>query len=303
MGWRYFLYAVGGLMIVIWAWRCFIFRLYETPKYLMGKGRYPDAVASVHSVAGHNGRTSNLTLEDLERVDLDHGFKLDEKSHDDNEKASHRICRQMAKLDANHIKSLFATKELALTTTLLIVIWSLIGLAFPLYNNFLTYFTAALGQRVGDGSLNMTYRNQVIIYLLGIPGALLAGYTVEMPLLGRRGTLAIASCLTGIFTLLATTARSSNAFLGWNCAISFSTNITYGVLYAITPELFPTKDRGTGNAITATANRIFGIMAPVIALYANLNSHVPIYVAGSVYVVAGLTALLLPYDSRGQASL
>jgi len=42
----------------------------------------------------------------------------------------------------------------------------------------------------------------------------------------------------------------------------------YGVLYAITPELFPTKDRGTGNAITATANRIFGIMV-CLFIYSN----------------------------------
>ena len=34
----------------------------------------------------------------------------------------------------------------------------------------------------------------------------------------------------------------------------------YGVLYAVTPELFATKDRGTGNGIVATANRIFGVM-------------------------------------------
>ena len=34
----------------------------------------------------------------------------------------------------------------------------------------------------------------------------------------------------------------------------------YGVLYAVSPELFPTKCRGTGNAIVATANRVFGIM-------------------------------------------
>jgi hypothetical protein len=34
----------------------------------------------------------------------------------------------------------------------------------------------------------------------------------------------------------------------------------YAVLYAYTPEIFPTKDRGTGNALTATANRAFGIM-------------------------------------------
>jgi hypothetical protein len=51
----------------------------------------------------------------------------------------------------------------------------------------------------------------------------------------------------------------------------------YGVLYAITPELFPTKDRGTGNGVAATANRIFGVMSPIVALYANLNTPVPIY--------------------------
>lgn len=34
----------------------------------------------------------------------------------------------------------------------------------------------------------------------------------------------------------------------------------YGVLYALSPEVFPTKDRGTGNALTASANRVFGIM-------------------------------------------
>lgn len=33
----------------------------------------------------------------------------------------------------------------------------------------------------------------------------------------------------------------------------------YGVLYAISPEIFPAKDRGTGSALTATAARLFAI--------------------------------------------
>jgi hypothetical protein len=41
----------------------------------------------------------------------------------------------------------------------------------------------------------------------------------------------------------------------------------YGVLYALSPELFPTKDRGTGNALVATANRIFGIMVSGLDIY------------------------------------
>jgi hypothetical protein len=34
----------------------------------------------------------------------------------------------------------------------------------------------------------------------------------------------------------------------------------FGVLYAASPEIFPAKDRGTGNGLTATATRAFGVM-------------------------------------------
>ena len=43
--------------------------------------------------------------------------------------------------------------------------------------------------------------------------------------------------------------------------------------------------------------------APIIALYANLNTPVPIFIAGAVFITAGLIALLLPYESRGRGSL
>ena len=42
--------------------------------------------------------------------------------------------------------------------------------------------------------------------------------------------------------------------------------IMYGVLYAISPELFPAKDRGTGNGLTATATRVFGILVRITSL-------------------------------------
>lgn len=34
----------------------------------------------------------------------------------------------------------------------------------------------------------------------------------------------------------------------------------YGVLYAVSPELFPTRDRGTGNAIVSAANHTTGVI-------------------------------------------
>jgi hypothetical protein len=70
---------------------------------------------------------------------------------------------------------------------------AIIGLAFPLYNAFVTYFLATRGADFGDGSVYITYRNQAILSVIGVPGALLGGWAVEVPFLGRRGTLSITT--------------------------------------------------------------------------------------------------------------
>ena len=60
----------------------------------------------------------------------------------------------------------------------------------------------------------------------------------------------------------------------------------YGVLYAVTTELFPTKDRGTGNGIVATANRIFGVMVSLptySVLYISCTYVCPAFFEGTDY--------------------
>ena len=146
---------------------------------------------------------------------------------------------------------------------------------------------------------------------------------MEIKNFGRKGTLGVSTVLTGVFLYASTTALDSNTLLGWNCGFSFASNVMvrserlraglvickysdryqYAVLYAYTPEVFPTKDRGTGNALTATSNRIFGIMAPIIAMFANLQTSAPVYTSGALFIAAGLICIILPYEPRGKASL
>lgn len=126
---------------------------------------------------------------------------------------------------------------------------------------------------------------------------------VEIRRFGRKGTLSLSTVLTGVFLYCSTTATNSDALLGWNCAYNFTSNVMYAVLYAYTPEVFPTKDRGTGNALTATANRVFGIMAPIIAMFANLETTAPVYTSGALFIAAGLAVVVLPFESQGKASL
>ena len=112
--------AMGGLMLVLWGIRFFVFTLYESPKYLMGRGRDADAVEIVHKVAAFNGKTSNLTLEDLTRHDAPEDLKA-AAGQDTSAKAA--VLRQTEKYGSNHIKALFRTKKLAWTTSLVISIW------------------------------------------------------------------------------------------------------------------------------------------------------------------------------------
>ncbi|KAG6809662.1 hypothetical protein H0H92_015246 [Tricholoma furcatifolium] len=271
------------------------------PKYLMSRGRDADAVAVIHWLAKYNGARSSLKLEDLSKVG-----NLDVPRNKSTLEADERAAApstKVARFHAGHIKGLFATKKLAYSTSLLIILSILIGLAGPLYASYVPYYLATRGAYFGDGTLYTTYRNQVILSAISIPGCLLAGWMVDIPKVGRKGALAISSVLTGVFTLTSTTSRSSNALLGWNCAYSLSINAMASVYHGIGPELFFTKDRGTGMAILSATGRGSEILAPLVALYANIATSAPIFISGAMLVVNGLVALLLPFETRGHASL
>ena len=280
--------------MIMFLLRFLCFTLYESPKYLMGRGKDEEAVKVVHEVARRNGKTSSLRIEDLQRFETRGAQRTD---------AAAAIQRKLNKLNFSHVRALFATGQLAFSTSIIILVWAFIGLGFPLYNAFLPYIQDSRGADFGDGSTYLTYRNSLIIATLGVPGALVGGALVELPRVGRKGTLSLSTALTGVFLFASTTALTSEALLGWNCAYNFMANVMYAVLYAYTPEIFPTKDRGTGNALTAMANRVFGIMAPIIAIYADLQTSAPVYVSGALFIAAGILVLVLPFESRGKASL
>ena len=120
-------------MLFCFVLRFFVFHLYESPKYLMGRGRDAEAVEVIHTIAAYNGRTSSLTLEMLE----DAGKKAGGAGAEGAERpmatsAWAAFMRQVQKFSGENVYSLFATKKLAWSTSLLIAVWALIGLAFPL---------------------------------------------------------------------------------------------------------------------------------------------------------------------------
>ena len=152
---------IGGLTLVMFILRFYVFHLYESPKFLMGRGKNKEAVATIHTLAKYNGKVSTLQVEHLDALDEAYG----RTKADTNTVAA--IRRNLERFNFSHVKALFCTKKLAFSTSLTILIWGLIGLAFPLYNAFLPYFLATRGAETGDGSISTTYRNTVIIAVMG----------------------------------------------------------------------------------------------------------------------------------------
>lgn len=110
-------------MMILWAIRFFLFKLYESPKYLMGRGRDEEAVAVIHKVAEANGKVSSLTVERLKSAGAIESAQETKGDLAVDSSAIAVLRRHLSKFSSGHVKSLFATRKLAYSTSLLIILW------------------------------------------------------------------------------------------------------------------------------------------------------------------------------------
>ena len=106
-GWRYFTITLGALTFVMFMCRFFFFHLYESPKYLLSRGRQAEAVATVHGIAYKNKRKTWLTEDILNEI----GGVQDHKS-DAKLSTTEIIKRKLSNFSTERIAPLFATRRL-----------------------------------------------------------------------------------------------------------------------------------------------------------------------------------------------
>lgn len=300
VGWRYFVYTMGAITFCMFLARFAIFHLYESPKFLLSRGRQAEAVAVVHGMAYKNKTTTWLTEDILNQIGGTDAEKDTTKLS-----TSQIIKTKMSAFSGDRIKPLFRTKKLGLTTGLLWFCWLTIGMGYPLFNAFLPQYLSQGKDSSGEAvSSYETYRNYAITSVVGVPGSILACYTVDLKYLGRKGTMAIATLLSGIFLFLFTISADSKFQLAFSSMEAFFQNIMYGVLYAYTPEVFPAPVRGTGTGICSFLNRIAGLCAPIIAAnIPNANPNAPVFVSGALILSAFVAMCFLPIETRGKQML
>lgn len=299
-GWRYLNITVGAIIFVMFLARFFFFHLFESPKYLLSKGRQAEAVATVHGIAYKNKRKTWLSVEVLNAIGGDPAVV-------DSTKLSHAdiVKRTLGKFSKDRIAPLFATRRLGVMTCLIWFCWATIGMGYPLFNAFLPqYFQNAGKANTAPTPNSIVYRNYAITSIVGVPGSFIAAYTVDVKYIGRKYTIAISTLITGILLFCFTISSDSNYQLTFGSLEAFFQNIMYGVLYAYTPEVFPAPNRGTGTGIASFFNRITGLCAPIVAVHAGgVNPNAPIYASGSLIIAAFLAMCCFPIETRGKQSL
>ncbi|KAL2864284.1 MFS transporter [Aspergillus lucknowensis] len=294
-GWRYVWYTSGAFVFVLSILRVTVVRLEETPKFLVGEGKDEKVVSVLQNIARKYNRPCSLTVEQLEACGETR------TRHTPGSRRSFKII-SLPELGF-HLRGLYATRKMGLSTTLIWFSWLLIGLAYPLFNVFLPKYLQSRGAKFGEDSPYITWRNYAITNACGIFGPILAGFMCRSRWFwGRRGTMIVGALVTMVFFFSYTRVRTADQNVAFTCIINFCLNIYYGTLYAYTPEVLPSAHRGTGNGIAIGLNRIMGIVSAVVGREADTSTSVPLYICACLYVVMAIVAGAFPFEPLGRRS-
>ncbi|ODV63162.1 inorganic phosphate transporter [Ascoidea rubescens DSM 1968] len=292
-GWRYVWYINSAIVFVLACCRLFVFKLDESPKFLITIGKDEEAVALLQNIAKKYNRTCSLTVEQLKECG-------EVNKQDFLNKPSVKAFLIESK---QNIKELFSTKLMARNTILLFLSWFLIGICYSLYANFLPVYLATRGATTSASTIDGVYGDSTISTFVSIFGPALATLLILTPKVGRRGALCVGGLSSMVFLFAYTSVRTRAANVGFACASYICIYIYYGCLYGFTPEVLPSTCRATGSSLSLVMNRAAGIIVPVIAYYGDTSSAVPIWVCGAAIGVIGLAALLFPFEPSKQRAV
>ncbi|KAI5364636.1 Putative major facilitator superfamily, MFS transporter superfamily [Septoria linicola] len=299
MGWRYVVYTLGAVNVMVFLLRFVIFTIQESPKFLLSHGRDAEAIKVLEAVAKSNNRVCNLKLSDFERADTE----------DDSESAfsgrveyaDKKYWKSQAKKELGRYKQLFQGKQMIVVTVLVWLTYIFDFWGFTLAGYYFPKIIAIKNSEV-DVSLRRTYRNYIAIYAPGILGVVLGAMLVRVSRLGQKWTMVLSSGLMGLSIIIFSTVNSEASNIGLNIMEYFFQSMFNAVLYGWTPGVFPADIRGTATGLATTWGRLFSILAPLIAQSIQSEDGLKdpetlktfLYMAGGITLGCVVTTALLP---------
>jgi putative MFS transporter len=280
---------IGYLVVPRWGWRAAFFigslpALYsavlrsllpESPRYLEKKGRLAEAEAIVVRVEKACGAAFTPT-------------PVSPETGGDIEEASIKI----------NVFDLWSRRYLRRTLCLWIL-W--FGLNVAYYGIVIWLPTLMEGKGF---TIVKSFEYVLIMTIAQIPGYFSAAYLVEK--IGRKATLTSYLLLSGIAAYMFSLSTTISQIILWGSAIYFFNLGAWGVLYAYTPEMYPTAVRATGSGWASFCGRMGAIIAPmavgkIIASVGQAAAYPLVFtlIAG-VFIFTALGMLLLGIETKGK---
>ncbi|MDI6807253.1 MAG: MFS transporter [Candidatus Aenigmarchaeota archaeon] len=138
-------------------------------------------------------------------------------------------------------------------------------------------------------------------FLGQIPGYLSATFLLDV--LGRKAVLGSYLALAGFGSLGFLLAQDPLSILFWSCVIGFGNLGAWAGLYAYTPELYPTRIRGTGAGVAASMGRVAGFLqGPLTGFILVVASLSFAFIKFALlHWIAALVLILLGIETKGRA--
>lgn len=235
--------TLGGIAIAFGLIRILLFKIPESPRYLISKGRDAEAVEAVNYIARYNGKEELLTLDMLQSIDRQCNAAAGTTGKtvaDDNtltqsttRLSNLQILKESFKdYNTHSYKKLFAGRKMAQHSSVTFLIWLTIGIAYPLYFAFITSYLETKKTYRANTGFDYTYMIYCIVSAVGVLGPVAAGFLVETRF-GRRWMMAISAVLTGVFLFVYTVAGTQAADIGFQCATGILGNFGMHISYPL----------------------------------------------------------------------
>ncbi|MEN6411546.1 MAG: MFS transporter [Veillonellales bacterium] len=143
-----------------------------------------------------------------------------------------------------------------------------------------------------------------IMNLVWVPSGILGSFLSDK--IGRKKPIVFYLTCAGITTLVYGWALANKLPLGvmLSCGIAAVLFMAgaFAIIYAYTPENYPTEVRGTGTGTANSWGRIGGILAPTVVgvLYPMIGLYLTLAVVAAAFVLAGIAVAALGMETKGK---
>ena len=244
----------------------------ESPRWLMQRGRRDDA----------------------ERVMADMERRVEERLRAPLPPAPTIVLPEMPKSHGSNFFGLWTGVYLRRT----IMLWLLWFFALLGYYGITTWLSALLQQSGYSVTKSILY--PALISLAGIPGFIMSVWLIEV--VGRKPIFAFTLLGGAAAAFMYGTATDFTHLIVFGCVMQFFLFGMWSVLYAYTPELYPTRSRATGAGWASAIGRVGSLIGPtLVGVILPVYGKIGVFGMGAgAFVLAAIVVLSFGEETKGR---